>query len=109
MNLKIPVIENVFEVLYAKEIIEEKRTVVAPIIPTLVESIYNNVKLFFDRKVKEFNSAEEAEKWAESNGVKIKIRHKAGSFVGENLDSKIYHRDDSEKFRQAKITGEIVV
>lgn len=70
--------------------------------PTLIESIYNSVKLLFDNQVKEFKSVEDAEKWAGSNKVKIKIRHRAGSFVGDNMREKNNHRDDSARYKASK-------
>jgi hypothetical protein len=70
--------------------------------PTLIENIYNGVKLLFDNQAKEFKSVEDAEEWAESNGVKIKVYHKAGSFVGDNLKEKNHHRDDSARYKATR-------
>jgi hypothetical protein len=93
-------IKNLQQELYPKQDGEVKRVEIS-VTPTLVESIYNNVKLLFGNQVKEFKSVDEAEQWAESNGVKIKVYHKAGSFVGDNMKEKNNHRDDSARYKES--------
>lgn len=95
------IIKNLKQELYPEQIVV-KGKVEFPAIPTLVESIYNSTKLVFGNQVKEFKSVDDAEQWAESNGVRIKIRHKAGSFVGDNMREKNSYRDDSARYKASQ-------
>jgi len=73
-----------FQDLYKGDIRESKNVTwdEVPLFPTLVQSIYGNAKLIFGKlESKQFPSALEAEKWAETNSIKIRIRHNAASLV----------------------------
>jgi len=96
------IIKNLQQELYP-EVLVKVNGVKFPTIPTLIESIYNNTKLVFGEQVKEFASINDAEQWAESNGVRIKIRHKAGCFVGDNMKEKNNCRDDSARYKTSQI------
>jgi hypothetical protein len=98
-GMKMEIIKNLQQELYPEQTVVKVKKVGFPTIPTLVESIYNSTKLVFGNQVKEFKSIDDAEQWAELNGVRIKIRHKAGSFVGNNMTEKNNYRDDSARYK----------
>jgi hypothetical protein len=90
---------NIEEMLYGKLKVETK-SVKPDIIPTLIQSIYNKSVLLHDHEVKEFETSVDAEKWAEKNGIKIMIRHRAGAIIGSNMDNAKETRDDKSKLKE---------
>jgi len=88
---------NLQQDLYAKDV-REKKTLAwdeIPLRPTLIRNIEGNVKLLFgNRESQEFSSVVDAEKWAEENNIKIRIRFGAAAS----------HSDISEK-QNGKLNG----
>lgn len=56
--------------------------------PTLVESIYGETTLLFDKQKKVFDKVGLAEQWARDNGIAVVIRHKAGMIIGDNMEGR---------------------
>jgi hypothetical protein len=69
---------DMFQDLYGRDVRESKDVTwdEVPLLATLLQSIYGGAKLIFGKvETKEFPSVLEAEKWADENNTKIKIRH----------------------------------
>lgn len=78
---------TLFEDLYGTYITEKKNVSCnkIPILPTLIGCYDGTSKLIFGKlESKQFNTVDEAELWAETNNIKIKIPHKTASFVLNN-------------------------
>jgi hypothetical protein len=90
---------NIEELLYGKMKAPTK-SVKQHTIPTLIENIYNVSKLLHDFESKEFETKADAERWAEKNGIKIVIHHRAGAIVGSNMENVKETRDDHNKLNK---------
>jgi len=82
--------EKQFDYLYgwAKKNAQVKSKQDGELTPTLIESIYGEATLMFDKQKKLFDKVSLAEQWARDNGIAVVIRHKAGMIIGDNMEGR---------------------